>query len=60
MTYCEKCGNKLALVTGYVSLESDDEPYEAGEGIVLGLLIEKFVMANYCEKCDELTDIQES
>lgn len=54
---CEKCNSKTVLMIGYVNLDPDQEPYEAGQEVALDLSVEKYVTAQYCQKCDSLTDI---
>lgn len=52
---CDKCGGRLALVTGYFSYEPDAEPYELGiEEKSVAAEGEAFVGAYKCDKCGHL------
>jgi hypothetical protein len=57
MHHCQKCGNQTMLMSGYITLEPDDEPYESGkiEKPRTDIdQVEKHILAQYCEKCDEI------
>lgn len=52
---CEKCGGRIALVTGTFFYEPDDEPYESGvieESIATDG--EVWIGAYKCDKCGHL------
>ena len=45
------------LMSGYITLEPDDEPYESGkiEKPRTDIdQVEKHILARYCENCDEI------
>lgn len=50
---CDKCGNKMILLSGSIFLQAHDEPYEAGKYEDVDLTINESVYADYCEHCDE-------
>lgn len=55
--YCNKCGNKTMLMSGVITLEPDQEPYENGieEGSKTGIKeVDKSIIAHFCENCDEI------
>jgi ssDNA-binding Zn-finger/Zn-ribbon topoisomerase 1 len=55
---CEKCGGRLALVTGSWHYEPDDEPYEEGveeEAKTSGG--QEYLAASKCDDCDHIQDI---
>ena len=57
--YCNKCGNQTMLMIGTVILEPDDEPYESGKEEEPRTdidIVEKRIMAQFCEKCDEVIE----
>ena len=59
MTHCIKCGTKTMLMSGYITLEIDDEPYESGkyEKSKTGVTeIENHILAHYCETCEEIAN----
>lgn len=57
---CTKCGNQTMLMSGMISLEPDQEPYESGKTEKPRTNIEsvdKCIIAHYCENCDEVINI---
>lgn len=57
MQYCNKCGNKTALVHGTYHFSADSEPYESGEELDIDLEEEESLQAQYCESCRSLSDV---
>lgn len=57
--YCKKCGDQTMLMSGYITLEPDREPYESGKEESPRTdvdTIEKHIIAHYCENCDEVME----
>ena len=49
----------MVTMSGTVELYSDEKPYHSGERIELNLEVEKYVCAEYCEKCDKIQETWE-
>ena len=55
--YCNKCGTQTMLMSGTICLEPDAEPYESGKEEKPRTevdIVDKHIIAQYCEKCDEI------
>lgn len=55
--YCDKCGTQTMLMSGKIYLQVHQEPYESGkeETARTGIdNIKRYIIAQFCEKCDEV------
>lgn len=49
---CKKCGERMALMSGFCNFIPDDEPFESGEEIELLIEVEEKIHAHYCLTCE--------
>lgn len=59
MANCNKCGKQTMTMSGYLTLRPDAEPYESGKEESPRTdvdIVEKYIIAQYCENCDEVVE----
>jgi len=57
--YCKKCGTQTMLMSGRITLEPDQDPYENGKEEKPRTdvdIVDKHIIAYFCEKCNEVIE----
>lgn len=60
MAHCKTCGTQTMTMSGLINLYPDQEPYESGKKEKPRTdidFIDQHIIAEYCEKCDEILEV---